>query len=167
LADTDERVGFSRVRHAQIGRIRTVAKLLDTVVRIPGTNIRFGLDSVLGLVPGLGDAAGAIFSGYLVLVASRLGLPRHVIGRMVANVAVDSIVGGIPVLGDLFDVFWKSNMRNLELIETHTGANARTGESTPITKPVLIGALLVLLLLVAGGIWLSIVVIKALVAAAT
>lgn len=167
MADTDERVGFSRVRHAQLGRVRAIATMLDTAVRIPGTNIRFGLDSVLGLIPGLGDAAGAVFSGYLILVASRLGLPRHVIGRMVANVAVDSVLGGVPVLGDLFDVYWKSNMKNLELIEAHTGSKARPGETTPITKPVVIGALLVLLLLVAGGIWLSIVAIRALIAAAT
>ena len=144
-----------------------MAKLLDTAVRVPGTNIRFGLDSVLGLVPGLGDAAGAVFSGYIVVVASRMGVPSHVIGRMVANVVADSVLGGVPVIGDLFDVYWKSNIKNLALLEEHTGSSSRAGDATPISGPVVVGALIVLLLLVAGGIWLALIAIKALIAAAT
>jgi hypothetical protein len=164
LADTDEKFGLTRARNARLVRARNVAKMLDSAVRVPGTGIRFGLDSVLGLIPGMGDAAGAVFSGYLILMGSRMGVPKHVITRMVANVAIDTIVGGIPVLGDLFDVAWKSNTRNLALLEQFAAPNPRD-EAQPVNKLVVIAALLVLLLLVAAGIWLAFVAIKALVGA--
>jgi hypothetical protein len=88
---------------------------------VPGTSFRFGLDPLLGLVPGLGDMTGAALSGYLVLLASRYGAPKAVIVRMLGNVAIDTVVGTMPVLGDLFDAGWKSNTRNLALLERHVG----------------------------------------------
>jgi hypothetical protein len=104
-----------------LARPRALARLLDTAVRIPGTNMRFGLDPLLGVVPGLGDLAGAALSGHLVLVASRLGAPRSVIVRMIGNVAIDTLGGTIPLVGDLFDAGWKANTRNLELLDRHLG----------------------------------------------
>lgn len=98
-----------------------MARLLDTAVRIPGTNLRFGLDPLLGLVPGLGDLAGAALAGHIVLVASRLGAPSSVIMRMIGNVAIDTFGGTIPFVGDLFDAGWKANTRNLELLDRHLG----------------------------------------------
>jgi hypothetical protein len=120
-----------------------VSRLLDSAFSIPGTRIRFGLDPLIGLVPGIGDAVGAVFSGYLILQASRLGAPRSTITRMIANVAIDTVVGWVPLLGDLFDVGWKANTRNLALLEQHVqhpGA-ARAGSRRALL--LLGGALLV------------------------
>lgn len=165
MVDTDEKVGLTRARNARIGRARALAKMLDSAARVPGTNIRFGLDSVLGLIPGMGDVAGAVFSGYLILLGSRMGLPQHIITRMVANVAIDTIVGGVPILGDLFDVVWKSNTRNLSLLEQF--AEPATDVQPSVNKLAVAAALAVLLLLVAGGIWLAVIAIKALIALAS
>src|SRR5215210_2226900 len=104
---------------AQVGHLRALSRLLDNAFVIPGTRFRFGFDALIGLVPGLGDAVSAIFSSYLVLQASRLGAPRSVVSRMIANIALDTLVGWVPILGDLFDVAWKSNVRNMALLEQH------------------------------------------------
>jgi hypothetical protein len=108
--------GSARV---EVERVRALAKLLDTAVRVPGTDISLGLDPILGLVPGLGDVAGAALSGYIVYAAARLGAPTSVVSRMLLNIGIDTIVGGIPLLGDLFDVAWKSNAKNAVLLERH------------------------------------------------
>jgi hypothetical protein len=93
--------------------------VLDSAVGIPGTPIRVGLDAILGLIPGGGDVAAAALSGYIVLTAARRGVPKAVLARMLLNVLVDTAVGAVPVLGDLFDVAYKSNQRNVELLERH------------------------------------------------
>jgi len=95
------------------------AGILDAAFRIPGTQIRFGLDALIGLVPGAGDAVAGLFSVVIVLQAARMGLPRIVIARMVLNSLVDLLVGAIPVIGDLFDVAWKANLRNVTLLDRH------------------------------------------------
>jgi hypothetical protein len=101
--------------------------LLDQALGIPGTRWRIGLDGIVGLLlPGGGDALGAVVSAALVLLAARQGVPRVVVGRMVFNIAVDALVGAIPVLGDLFDIGWKANTRNLALLERHRGGRAPT-----------------------------------------
>lgn len=143
-----------------------MARLLDSVARVPGTNIRFGLDAVLGLVPGLGDAAGAVFSGYLILLGSRTGLPSHIITRMVTNVAIDTVVGAVPVLGDLFDVAWKSNTRNLALLEEFSEP-ATLESRSPTNRLAVIVAITILVLLLAGAIWLAVWAFKALAAIAS
>jgi len=105
-----------------------VARWLDDLVRIPGTNIRFGLDGLLGLVvPGAGDAVTGIGSLSLLLLALRRGVPSVVIGRMVINIGIDALIGTIPVIGDVFDFGYKANRRNLELIRRH--------EADPLRKP--------------------------------
>jgi hypothetical protein len=159
VADTDEKVGLTRARNARVARVRSIAKLLDSAIRIPGTRIRFGVDAVVGLIPGLGDVAGAVFSGYLILLGSRMGLPPHIITRMVTNVAIDTIAGGVPILGDLFDVAWKSNLKNVALLEQFTDPQG-TAEASSVSRWIIAGALLILLLLVIGGIWLAVMVIR-------
>lgn len=106
-------------RDRGLAELEFIARLLDDRFRIPGTSIRFGLDGLLGLVPGIGDGATALVSLYVVLRAWSLGVPPGVLGRMLANVLVDSAVGSIPLLGDVFDVAFKSNRRNLELLRRH------------------------------------------------
>jgi hypothetical protein len=103
----------------QLERLRRMARLLDGAIQVPGTRFRFGLDPIIGLIPGIGDVIGAIFSTLIIFQAARLGAPRSMLIRMMTNVAVDTLVGEIPFLGDLFDFGWKSNTRNIALLEQH------------------------------------------------
>lgn len=139
----------------QLERLRTLARVLDSALPIPGTRYRFGLDAVIGLVPGLGDAIGAIFSTFIIWHAARLGAPKATLLRMFANVGVDTLVGEIPLLGDLFDFGWKSNAMNLNLLEEHLQrpAAVRRGSRRVL---LLLGA--GLLLLFVGAIALGILV---------
>jgi hypothetical protein len=109
---------FSRPqsRRERIARLDALATLLDTAILIPGTNIRFGLDAVIGLVPGIGDAVTTAMSLFIVHEARQLGAPIHVIVRMLGNVALDGVVGSVPLVGDAFDVMWRSNKRNMRLL---------------------------------------------------
>jgi hypothetical protein len=141
-----------------LARARTLARLLDSAARVPGTGIRFGADAVLGLVPGLGDVAGAALAGYLVLLAQRLGAPRAVVLRMLGNVAVDTIGGTVPLIGDLFDVAYKSNLRNLALLER---AIERPTSTSRTSRLVVAATLLGLMLLVAGGLVVTVLVVRA------
>jgi Domain of unknown function (DUF4112) len=112
-------------REDAIARVTLVAKLLDSAFLIPGLNRRVGLDSVIGLVPGVGDAISAALASYIIWEARQLGLPRWKIARMIGNLAVDTAIGVIPIAGDLFDVFYKSNERNLRIIHDHLGLPKR------------------------------------------
>lgn len=104
---------------SDLRRARAVARVLDSAVGIPGTPIRVGLDAVLGLIPGGGDVASAALGGYIVMAAVRRGAPKAVLARMVFNVLLDTVVGSVPVLGDLFDVVYRSNQRNVALLERY------------------------------------------------
>jgi hypothetical protein len=104
-----------------LARLDRLADLLDSSFRVPGTNIRFGLDSILGFLPLVGDSISALPALYLIYRAKRLGVPDAVIGQMLGNVVIDLLVGSVPVLGDLFDVAFKANRRNIALIRAHIG----------------------------------------------
>ena len=107
------------VDEAAVRRMRFVARLLDDSVRVPGTRLRVGLDPILGVVPGAGDAIAAALSIYIVLESARLGVPFLTLLRMVANVSLDFAVGSVPLLGTVFDAVWKANRRNLRLALSH------------------------------------------------
>jgi hypothetical protein len=92
---------------------------------VPGTDLRFGLDPLLGLIPGAGDAAGAVLAGWILLEAMRLGASRATVLRIAGNVALDAGLGAIPLLGDIFDFAWKANLRNVALLDRHLAAPAR------------------------------------------
>lgn len=109
-------------RAATLARLRRLAVLLDTAVMLPG-GIRVGADAIIGLAPGIGDAVTTAISAYFVYEARRLGLPKHKLARMIGNLAVDGLIGAIPVFGDFFDVAFKANMRNLAIIEEHFAAH--------------------------------------------
>lgn len=105
----------------RLRRLSSIARLMDTAVAIPFTRIRIGADSILGLLPGLGDAAGTLVSLYLVNEARRLGVPKSKLMQMLANVGVDFVGGAVPLLGDIFDVYFKSNKRNVDVALDHFG----------------------------------------------
>jgi hypothetical protein len=98
-------------------RFRLLAQTLDAAVHVPGTKLPVGLDFLLGLVPGIGDFAAGALGWYGIWVAQKMGAPRSVVLRMAGNIALDTIVGSVPLLGDLFDLGFKSNLRNLALLD--------------------------------------------------
>ena len=103
-------------RRERIARLDWLAMLLDTALVIPGTNVRFGLDALIGLFPGIGDAITTAVSLFIVHEAYQLGAPGHLIARMLGNVAIDGLFGSAPVVGDAFDVLWRANVRNVGLL---------------------------------------------------
>lgn len=109
-------------------RVEKLSRLLDEAFRVPGTRIRLGLDSLIGLIPGVGDVAGLLLGGYVVLEAHRLGAPGELKLRMARNVVVDALVGLVPFFGDLYDVAYRSNRRNVQMLLDHyRPAEARPG----------------------------------------
>lgn len=122
-------------------QVDAAAWLLDSAIRLPG-GFRIGVDALLGLVPFFGDAAGVLISAYIVRQAARAGAPRSVLLRMAANVAVEGLVGMIPLAGDLFDAAWKANQRNARLLGQHLDHPQQTARSSRF----FMGGLLVLLL---------------------
>jgi hypothetical protein len=103
----------------RLARLRRVAWVADAALRLPGTRFRFGLNSLIGLPPGFGDAALVLLSLYFVVEAARLGTPQRLLGRMMLNIAIEAGLGAVPVLGDLADMAWKANLRNVALLERH------------------------------------------------
>jgi Domain of unknown function (DUF4112) len=104
---------------ARLNRLRRLAWLIDGAFRLPGTRFRFGLNSLIGLLPVGGDAVLGALSLYIIYEAARLGIPGHKLVRMLANVGVEVVGGSVPILGDLFDMALKANLRNLTIIEEH------------------------------------------------
>jgi hypothetical protein len=144
-----------RTREPSVERLRTLARLLDSAIPVPGTKYRFGIDAIIGLVPGIGDAISAIFSMFIVFQAARLGVSRATLMRMLGNVALDTVVGEVPLLGDLFDAGWKSNNRNIALLESHLERPASIRRSS---RRVMILVGVALLLLLAGVIAVGVLV---------
>jgi uncharacterized protein DUF4112 len=146
-----------------VARARALARVMDDAVRLPGTRIGFGLDALVGLVPGVGDLVGAAMSGYILYVAAQGGVPLSVIGRMLANVAADTLLGSVPVIGDLFDVAWKSNRRNVDLLEQYVAHPARARTTSRLYMAAIF---LAIALLVGGAIAVAALLISGLLALA-
>ena len=126
----------SQISDPRLREIELIARLLDDRFRIPGTAIRFGLDGLVGLVPGIGDTATALAALYVVHRAHALGVPKPVVARMVGNVLIDMAVGSIPLLGDIFDVAFKANRRNLDLLRRNLPADPRPAPRRPsVVRP--------------------------------
>lgn len=145
-------------REQERASARQLAYWLDDLVRIPGTNIRFGLDALLGLVPGAGDVATSALSLVLLARAVKLGVPGVVLGRMAGNVALDALLGAVPGVGDVADVFFRANRRNAALLERYTAAPTHT---TRASRGAVIGALAVGVLALGLSIALGVVVVTA------
>ena len=120
-AGTYERV--ERMERAEVeaalARITAVAKLMDSLFAIPGTRIRLGVDSLLGLVPVVGDLAAQAVAAYLIWEARQLGVPKLTMWRMIGNSLIDTVVGAVPLVGDAFDIAFRANMKNLRLLQRH------------------------------------------------
>src|SRR5215210_6607681 len=104
-----------------VARLEALATLLDSAFIIPGTKQRVGIDALLGLIPGIGDAVSTALSAYIIWEARQLGLPRWKIARMIGNVALDTTLGAVPLAGDVFDVFFRANKRNMRIVREHIG----------------------------------------------
>ena len=146
---------------AELARLESLATLLDRAVKIPGTNIRFGLDALLGLVPGVGDLATGALSVYVITRAGRLGVPRAVMSRMLGNVLMDVVAGSVPVAGDVFDVAWRSNSRNVDLLRRHLQDPIRAHRDSRFVVWAMVA---LAVLAVAGGVALSVLAFRALAA---
>jgi len=136
---------------AELSNLKVLAKLMDSQFKIPGTNVRFGLDALIGLVPGAGDFATFLISGYMVTILANNGASGFVLARMVLNILIDSFFGAIPVLGDIFDVAFKANQRNMTLMQQHYTEGRHRGGAWKVIVPVL----LVLLIFIGGLAWLA------------
>ena len=137
--------------------LRYWADLLDSRFRVPGTNIRFGLDPILSLIPGLGDLASPAFTVLLLVKGLERAVPRIVLARMVLNAFIDAVIGMVPIAGNIGDIFWRANVKNLALLERHAGGGHPAHRSDYVfvwTIAVLLGVLVLVPIVVT--IWLAI-----------
>ncbi|MBE9186110.1 DUF4112 domain-containing protein [Microcoleus sp. LEGE 07076] len=134
---------------ASLRRLRRISHLLDNAIPIPGTKYRIGLDPILGLIPGGGDLVGSIFAGYVVFKSAQMGVPQETLVKMAANIVLDTVAGTVPVAGDLLDVAWKANVKNLELLDAHLGSPETVGKKADW---LFVAALLLGLMLIVGGV---------------
>ena len=118
---TDRRIAELKGREEAQRRLQRIARLMDSQVRVPVIGLRIGADAILGLVPGVGDLLSGAIGAYLIYEAQRLGIPRAAIARMIANIAVDTAIGAIPVAGDIWDFFFRANDRNMQILARHIG----------------------------------------------
>lgn len=147
----------------RLRRLRSLGRLLDDSIPIPGTRRRVGVDALIGLVPGVGDSAGALLSTYIIVQAARLGAPRATLLRMAGNVALEAGVGVIPVFGDLFDAGWKANLRNLALLQAHLDRPDTVGRASRRWVIATVAGLLLLLLALGGlTLWIGALFLRAL-----
>lgn len=147
----------------QLDHLRRTAHWLDAGFRLPGTSFRFGLDPLLGLLPGAGDAVGALLGGAILTAAVRAGVSRFTLVRMAGNLALDAILGAVPLVGDLFDAGWKANLRNLTLLERHLETPGRAQRADRVAViAVVVGLTGVVLFAAVGSVWLSVKVLQAL-----
>ncbi|WP_310425949.1 DUF4112 domain-containing protein [Chamaesiphon sp. VAR_48_metabat_135_sub] len=132
----------------RLKRMRQLSKLLDGAIAIPGTKQRIGLDPILGLIPGGGDTVSAALSGYIIIEAAQMGLPRKALMQMVMNLIIDTVVGSVPVVGDIFDVVSKANLRNMQIVESHAKLSAPSAKTDKLFISLLIVGLIVFALAV-------------------
>jgi hypothetical protein len=126
--------------------LERLAHWLDSVFEIPGIRVRFGIDALLGLLPGFGDTASAFASIYILQAATKYGVPRVTLARMTLNIVIDLLVGALPIVGDVFDVYWKANKKNVELLRRHFKANPAIERSLKRSDTLFVAGMIVLIL---------------------
>ena len=134
-----------------IKNLEWLAKLMDSQFSIPGTNIRFGLDAIIGLIPGAGDFASFIVSAFMLSGLAKKGASGYLLARMTTNIIVDALVGSIPVLGDIFDVAFKANERNLKLMREHYSEGKHKGSAAKFIVPIIFVLAIIVGLIVWGS----------------
>ena len=133
---------------ASLRRLRRISHLLDNAIPIPGTKYRIGLDPILGLIPGGGDLISSIFAGYVVFKSAQMGVPQETLVKMATNIVFDTVAGTVPVAGDLLDVAWKANVKNIDLLDAHLGSPEQGKKADWL----FVAALLLGLMLIVGGV---------------
>jgi hypothetical protein len=153
---------MQRTTETELARLDRYAWILDNALRLPG-GIRLGLDGIIGLIPGLGDAVSGMLSSYIVFEAYRLGASRSVLARMCANIFIETIIGSIPILGDIFDIAFKANVRNVLALRRHIDdPRAAQRRSRGILALYAIGAIALLTLAVGLPIFLLVQLVRVL-----
>lgn len=138
---------------AQLDQLRRIARIWEELLPLPFLGRRIGLDALIGLVPGVGDVAGALVAGIGLVTAIRLGAPASILGRMLLNITLDAVIGAIPFLGDLFDIGWKAQGRNVALLERWLGDPHREQRHSVVLLAAIAAGLLGALI---GAIWLAV-----------
>lgn len=138
-------------QNASMKQVARLTRLMDKQFTIPGTNFRFGLDGLLGLIPGVGDISTFAVSCYLLTLMAKNGASGYVMARMVLNVLIDAIIGSIPFIGDIFDFAFKANSKNMRLMQEHFVEGRHRGGAWKVIVPIV----LILLLIMVGGLWLA------------
>jgi hypothetical protein len=134
---------------------RWLALIMDNFLRVPGTQFRFGLDPLMGLLPGLGDTGSAVVSAMALIAAARRGLPKILLARMSLNILINEAIGIIPIAGDAFSFWFKSNARNYELLKRHTAGSRRSTRGDWIFVALVLALLFVILVVsLAVSLWL-------------
>lgn len=126
---------MSSTKTKKLKRLQTIGKLLDNSIPIPLTNYKIGLDPIIGLFPAVGDYLTFFVSAYIVYEAARLGAKQDTLIKMTTNILVDALLGSVPVAGDVFDVAWKANQQNLELLEKDL-PQTQVGDNTQDSEPI-------------------------------
>ena len=144
--------GTNRSPESRREVLRQLAWLLDSSIRVPGTRLSIGIDALLGLLPVAGDLLGVLLSSYILVEAARLGAPKSLLYRMAFNVAVEGVVGIVPLAGDVFDAAWKANQKNVQLLEAHFREPARTAAASRLWVA---GITALVLMLGLGAVWLT------------
>ncbi len=142
----------TEVRNAKASKLqhlRRYSHFLDSAFRVPGTRYRFGLDPIIGLIPGGGDVVGGLLSAYIFFHALQLGVPKGTLLRMVSNIMIDILVGTVPVMGDLFDAAWKANIKNVDLLEVYINSPETGQKADRLFIILLVGGLMLFLLVIA------------------
>ncbi len=155
----ESRFGLSKQQRKEIEieeSLETLSHYLDGLFKIPGTGWRFGLDSLVGLIPNVGDITTSLVSFYILVAGVRYGVPKITLLRMAFNIGLDYVIGAIPFIGDAFDFFWKSNKQNMDLIRER-GTGRGTGTTGDWIFVIMI--ILILLGLLAGSIFISFFII--------
>jgi len=148
---------------ARTARLERLARLMDRAVSVPGTRIGFGMDPIIGLIPGVGDAVASAVAVWIVLEAARLGVPQATLLRMLSNVAVDTFGGTVPIAGDLWDVAWRANMKNVALVRAHVESPvAARRASKLVVAGVVTGVVLLGAAAIAVSVWLGSWLVRAL-----
>ena len=141
---------LKEIKEERLLRLKILGERLDESIKIPGTGYKMGLDSMIGAVPVIGDFIGGALSTYILYSGIKLGAPPKIVAQMATNIAIDFAIGSIPIIGDVFDIIWKANVKNIELIEQNTLENEENKGINYLITATLVMILLGIILVILG-----------------